>query len=112
MVMLNDGIHVFWFRQEVPFLGKFGEKKNCQFSLKFGTKNNSNMQNSMAMFTFSVFDQNYSFLANLVHKIKIFSLSWTLLARLIPVCKIQWWPFSFLTGNTLFEQILFKKSKL
>ena len=98
MVMLNDGIHVFWFRQEVPFLGKFGEKKNCQFSLKFGTKNNSNMQNSMAMFTFSVFDQNYSFLANLVHKIKILFRSALELGA--PNHKVTWsFEQAFIWGN-------------
>ena len=31
----------------MPFLGKFGPKnQNCQFKLKFGTKTNSNEQNS------------------------------------------------------------------
>ena len=40
-----------------PLFGKFGPgNQNSQFKLKFGTKNNSNMQNSMMMFTFSVFN--------------------------------------------------------
>ena len=40
---------MFWSGN--PFLGKFGPKnQNCQFKLKFGTFNNSNMQNSMVMF--------------------------------------------------------------
>ena len=29
--------------------------QNCQFELKFGTSTNSNMQNSIVVFTFSVF---------------------------------------------------------
>ena len=46
----------------IPFLGKLGPKnQNCQFKLKFGTYTNSNMQNSMVVFTFSVLDQKQSF---------------------------------------------------
>ena len=75
----------------MPFLGKFGPKnQNCHFKLKFGTCTNSNMQNSMVMFICSVFDQKYSFLANLVQKVKIIRWSWNLLPRLIWVCRIQW----------------------
>ena len=67
----------------------FGPKnQNYQFKLKFGTYTNSNMQNSMVIFTFSVFDRKYSFWANLVQKVKIISLSWNLLSRLIPICRI------------------------
>ena len=43
--------------------------------LKFGTKTNSNMQNSMVMFTFLVCDWKYPFEANLVKKIKIVSFN-------------------------------------
>ena len=33
----NDDVHFFCFRQEIPFLGKFGPKnQNVQFKLKFG----------------------------------------------------------------------------
>ena len=60
----------------MPFLGQLGPKnQNFQFKLKCGTKNSSNMQNSMAMFTFSILGQEYLFWANLVRKIKIVSLS-------------------------------------
>ena len=38
--------------------------------MKFGTKTNSNVQNSMVMFTFSVFDQKYPFLGKLVAKLQ------------------------------------------
>ena len=61
--MQNLVVLFFCFRPETPFLGKFGPKnQNCQFKLKFGTKTNSNMQNSMALFTFSVLDRKYPFL--------------------------------------------------
>ena len=50
---------------EIPFLGKFGAtNQNYQFKLKFGTSTNSNMQNSIVLFTFSVFDQKYNFWVN------------------------------------------------
>ena len=43
-----------------PFLGKFAPKsQNCLFKMKFGTRTNSDMQNSLVMFTFSVFDWKY-----------------------------------------------------
>ena len=48
--------------------------QNCQFELKFGTQTNLNMQNSMVMFTFSVFYRKYFFWANFVSKFKIVSL--------------------------------------
>ena len=70
-------VHFFCFRSEKPFLGKSSQKnRNCQFKLTFGTKTNSNMQNSIVIFTVFVSDWNYSFWANLVQKIKIISLSW------------------------------------
>ena len=106
---------LFCFWVEIPFLGKFGPKsQNCHFKLKIGTYNNSNMQNSMVMFIFFVFDWKYPFWANLVQKVKIISWSWNLVARLIRICRIQWCCslFLFLSGNTLFGQIWFKKSKL
>ena len=63
--------------------------------MKFGTCTNSNMQNSMVMFTFSVFEQKYHFRENLVQKIKIISLSWNLVLTLIRTCRIHWGCFSF-----------------
>ena len=64
-------VHFFNFRPEILFLRKFGPKiKNCLFKVKFVTKTNSNMQNSMAMFTFSVFDRKYCFLGKLDPKIQ------------------------------------------
>ena len=101
-------IFFFFFWVEIPFLGKFGPKNhNCHFKLKFGTYTNSNMQNSMVMFIFLVFDRKYPFLANLVEKVKIISWSLNLVARLIQICWIQWCCslFSFLTGSALLGQI-------
>ena len=69
-------VNCFYFRPETLFFGKFGPKsQNCQFDLKFSTKNNLNMQNSVVVFTFPLLDRKYSFTANLVRKIKIVSLS-------------------------------------
>ena len=55
---------------------------------------------------FSVLDWKYHFWTNLVQKIKIVSLSWTLASRLIWVSRIQWWfsLFLFYTRNTLFSK--------
>ena len=104
-----------------------------------GAKNNLNIQNSMVVFTFFLLDQKYPFLANLVRKIKIVSLSlnlvprlirvwrtecrteflqnclkWNSVTRLIWICKIHKWCsiFLFSTGNTLFGQTWSKRSKL
>ena len=53
------------------FLGRCGPKnQNCQFRLKFGTKTNSNIQNSMLMISFSVLDQKYTFWGKFGTKIK------------------------------------------
>ena len=49
--------------------------KIVRLKLKFGSQNNSNMQNSMVMYTLSVLDSKYPFKANLVQKVEIFSLS-------------------------------------
>ena len=74
-----------------PFYGKFGPKsQNYQFKLKFSTQANLNKQNSMIMFTFAVLNQKYPFLANLVQKTTIATLSRNLVLRLIPICKIRW----------------------
>ena len=45
------------------------------------------MQNSL--FTFSVLEHENPFLVNLVQKIKIFSLNWNLLPRLIRLYKLN-----------------------
>ena len=57
---------------------------------------------------------NSLFWVNLVQKIKIVSLSWNLVPKLIEICRIQrWWShFLFLTINILLGQIWSKNSKL
>ena len=111
----NGHCHFFSFSLEIPFLGKVGPNNwNCHFKLKFGTYNNSNIQNSVMLFTFFVFDWKYLCWANLVQKIKILSLSWNLIRIIIRICRIQWWctVFSFSSGNALFYENWPKKSKL
>ena len=44
----------------------------------------------MVVFTFSVLDWKHPFWANLVQKIKIVSLSWNLVPRIIRIRRIQW----------------------
>ena len=82
---------LFLIKLEILFLGKFGPKnEDYEFKLKFGTHNNSNMQNSMAMFTLSVINQQYPFCTNLLQKVQIVSLDWNLVPSLILICRIQW----------------------
>ena len=72
---LNSVFHLFHFRSEMSFLGKFGPiSQDYQFMLKCGTYTNSNMQNLMVMFNFSAFEWKYLFWENLVQKVKIVSL--------------------------------------
>ena len=67
---VGGAVYLFFYQLGMLFLGKFGTKtQNCQFILKFSFQTTSNMQNSMVLFTFSVFDQKYSFWVNLVKKI-------------------------------------------
>ena len=55
-------IHLLRFRQEIPFLRKFGPKnESCQFKLKFCTLTKSDLKKSMVMFIFSFFNQKYPF---------------------------------------------------
>ena len=61
----------------------------------------------MVLFAFSVLDRKHPFWANLVQKIKIVSLGWNLVPRLIWICKIEWWCslFLFLTGSTFWGKL-------
>ena len=65
------------------------------------------MQNCVVVFTFSVLEGKYPFWANLVRKIKNFTLSWSLVPRLIRISRIQWWCslFLFSTRKTLFQKL-------
>ena len=70
--------------------GKIWTKsQNCQFKIKFGTCTNSNTQSLMVVFTFSILDRISPFWANLFQKIKVVSLIWNLVPRLIRICRIQ-----------------------
>ena len=66
------------------------------------------------MVFFFVLDQKNPFWVNLIKKIKIVSLSWNLVPRLIWISGIQWWCslFLFLTINIFLGQIWSKNSKL
>ena len=89
-------------RLGIPFLGKFGPKgQNCQFKLKFGFK--SAKFNSE--FTLSVFNRKYLFWTNLAQKIKIISLSWNLVLRLIRVWLFNAEFIFFWPKNSFLEQI-------
>ena len=74
------------------------------------------MQNSMIMFTFSVLDQISfgPFWVILVQKIKIVSLSWNLVPKLIQISRIQLWCslFLFLIINIFLAKIWSKNLKL
>ena len=74
----------------IPILGKFRPKnRNWQFKLKFGINSESNMQNSIVMWTFSVLDQKYRFWENLVSKTQS-CFRWNSVLRLIWICRIHW----------------------
>ena len=52
-VIFNTGVNLFHLKPEMSSFSKFGTKdQNCQFKLKFGSWINSNVQKSMAVFTF------------------------------------------------------------
>ena len=66
------------FDHRILFVDPIGTTiQNCQFKLEIDTYINLNIQNSMTMSTFSVFDHKYFFLINLVQKIKNVSASWS-----------------------------------
>ena len=76
----------------ITLLSNLGPKnQTSQFKVKFGTYSNLNMQNSVVVFTFPVLDRKHRLWANLVQKIKIVSLSWNLVPRLIRIYRIQQW---------------------
>ena len=75
-IVKNDHWHtkmwIFSFIPETRSLGKFDPKnQNCYSKLKFDTQTNSNMQNSMRMLNFSVFDEKYPCWVNLVQISKL-----------------------------------------
>ena len=55
---IHKSFTFFRFWPDILFLGKIGPRnQNCQFKLKFGILTNWNMQNSLLILTFSVFDR-------------------------------------------------------
>ena len=49
----ESDVHFFYFRLEIPFLGKFSPRdQNHLFNMKFDTKTNSNVLNSMMALNF------------------------------------------------------------
>ena len=73
----------------------------CSEKFTIVSNDHGRTQNS----NFSVF---YPFWANLVKKIKVFSLTSNLVIKLIPICRFQWWCslFLFITRNILFGQLV------
>ena len=105
MQEFNNAVHFFHFQPEIVFLGKFGPKnQNYHFKLKFSGQPNSHMQNSVMLLTFFVFDQKYPFWENLVQQMKIVSLRYNLIPRLIQICRIKcrYSLFLFSIRNALF----------
>ena len=103
---------LFPFLPKIPFLGIFGLKnQNCQFKLKFGTYNNSNMQNSMVMLSFW---PEIPFLGKSGPKNKNCHFRLKFGNRLIWLSKIQWRCslVLFSTKDTIFGQIWLKKIKI
>ena len=114
-ILFSDAVHFFCFWPKMHFLGNFGLNcQYCQFKVKLDINTNANMQNSIAVFTFFVFDWERPFCANLVQNVKIVSLRLNLVASLIRICIIQWCCslFSFSIENAVFGQMWSKKSKL
>ena len=58
----------------------------------------------------SVFNWRYLFWVNLVQKLKIISLCWNFVPRLIQICRILWWCplFMFSTENTFLGKFSLK----
>ena len=103
------------FERKLPFWANLVKKpQNGQCKLKFGIYTNSNMQSSVALFTFSVLHGKHQFWASLVQRFKFVSLSWNLVPTLVRIRRIQCrcTIFLFWTGDVLFGQIRSKMSKL
>ena len=60
----NGDVEFSCFRLELSLLGKFGPKiQNCLFKVNLDTQTNSNMPNSMVIFTFFCFFLKWPFLS-------------------------------------------------
>ena len=92
--------------------GQFWFKNSKLFKLKFDSKTNSNVQNSMVVFILSILDWEYRFGGNLVQKIKIASLCWELVLRFIRIWRIQWRCSFSVFGWKYLLKIFFSKIKI
>ena len=82
-------VFLFCFQLETPFLSKFGPKlKIISLSWNFVPRPISNMQNSMVMSTFSVFDWKY-FLGKFGPKNQNCQFELKFHTRLIWICRIM-----------------------
>ena len=108
---------LFWFSAGNAMLGTVWSKKSkFQLKVKLDTYTNSNMQNSIVVFTFLVFDQKCPFLPNLVLKGKIISLSWNLVPTIIripvQISVVMFTFFCFRSEMHFFGKIWSKMSNL
>ena len=76
--------------------GQIWSKTSQIVSLSWNLVPNSNLQNTMRMFTLSVFDRKYPSFRNLFQKIEIVCWSLNLELRIISICRIQRWSLLFL----------------
>ena len=105
-------MQIFSFRPETPFLDKSSPKyQNYESKLKFGTQTNSHMQNSIMMFTFSVFDQKYPFGVNLVQNCQ-FALKFGTYTNMNMQNSMVVFTFSIFNRKYLFGGNLVEKIKL
>ena len=98
-------------------VGKIWSKKlNCQFKLKFGMSTDLNMQNLMVVFISFWFRWEIAFWANLVRKIKIVTLSWNLLPRLIWSGAVKFscfcWKYPFEANFILEAEVCYHKFQI
>ena len=63
----NVALHDFGFDWKLPFSANYFQAIRI-ISLKFGPKTSSNIQLSMMVFSFCIFDRKYTFGSNLIKK--------------------------------------------
>ena len=112
--MRNSMLIFTFFNRKYSFGEIQCKKQNCQFKLKFCKLITSNMQKSMVRLTFSVLTRNILFGQPQSHLSKLFvkekfdtQANWNMRnpMAVFPLSRSQ-------SGNALFSQIWFKKSKL
>ena len=86
--MKYGDVPFFHFEPEILFVDKFSSKnqrQSCHFKLKFGT-----WRIQWCSLFFLLSSGNILFWAGLVQKIKVVTLSWNLVPRLIRIYRIKW----------------------